>query len=145
MVTSDNGLIVLDTNIVVHTLRGSSTGYEIERRFQLTSRYETPVVSSVTLGEIFGLARAWNWGETRMKRLNELMNEFVQIDAGRVEVVNAYSDVYVLSRGLGYTMGQNDMWIAATCLASGAQLVTTDGDFDWLHPEVIIRHFVRQQ
>ena len=144
---SPNGrdLIVLDTNVLVHTLRGNSTGLEIERRFQLIKRYERPIISTVTLGEIFGLARRWNWGERKMQRLNELLNEFVHVDAGRAEVVSAYSDVYVLSWRSGNTMAQNDMWIAATCLASGAHLVTTDGDFDWLHPEVIVRHHIQQQ
>ncbi len=31
-------------------------------------------------------------------------------------------------------MGKNDLWIAATASVTGVTLMTTDGDFDHLHP-----------
>lgn len=31
-------------------------------------------------------------------------------------------------------MGKNNLWIAACALATGATLLTTDKDFDHLHP-----------
>lgn len=36
-------------------------------------------------------------------------------------------------------MGKNDVWIAATAAATGAWLVTADGDFDHLAPRFIQR------
>jgi tRNA(fMet)-specific endonuclease VapC len=34
-------------------------------------------------------------------------------------------------------MGKNDLWIAATAFLFGLTLVTTDHDFDHLHPDFI--------
>jgi predicted nucleic acid-binding protein len=34
-------------------------------------------------------------------------------------------------------MGKNDLWIAATAFLYGIPLVTTDHDFDHLHPDFI--------
>lgn len=39
-------------------------------------------------------------------------------------------------------MGKNDLWIAAAAAATGATLLTTDGDFDWLDPLFLARHRV---
>ena len=36
-------------------------------------------------------------------------------------------------------MGQNDIWIAATATTLDAWLMTTDEDFDHLHPKYIQR------
>jgi tRNA(fMet)-specific endonuclease VapC len=37
---------------------------------------------------------------------------------------------------------QNDLWIAATAAATGALLLTTDRDFDDLHPGSLRREWV---
>ena len=34
-------------------------------------------------------------------------------------------------------MGKNDLWIASTAFLFGLPLVTTDHDFDHLHPHLI--------
>lgn len=41
-------------------------------------------------------------------------------------------------------MGKNDLWIAATARAAGATLITTDKDFDHLHPAFIKRELFEQ-
>ena len=38
--------------------------------------------------------------------------------------------------------GDNDLWIAATAAATAAHLITTDADFDPLHPAYIRRTVV---
>ena len=39
-------------------------------------------------------------------------------------------------------MGDNDVWIAATAAAAGAYLLTTDKDFDHLHPTYVQREWI---
>lgn len=36
-------------------------------------------------------------------------------------------------------MSKNDVWIAAVAKASGMTLLTTDADFDHLHPAHLVR------
>ena len=43
-------LLLLDTNIVIHLVRGGNIGQAIDSRFELRARRERPLVSVVTLG-----------------------------------------------------------------------------------------------
>jgi tRNA(fMet)-specific endonuclease VapC len=42
-------------------------------------------------------------------------------------------------------MGKNDLWIAATARAASATLITTDTDFDHLHPVLVKRELIDQR
>ena len=136
-------LVVLDTSVVIHLARDDATGREIERQFSLAQRVERPLISSVTRGEAGGLGRYRNWGIQRMSRLEGILDELVTVDAGRSQVVEAYSELYAMSRHSGHPMGNNDLWIAATCVAARAHLITNDTDFDWMHPQILRRYYVK--
>lgn len=129
-------LIVLDTNILVDLVRNNERGRKINERFQLTERAERPLFSSVTEGEILGLARLpkWQWGEPKLRQLQELLANLVRVDAGLRDVVDAYADLYATSHATGNGTGENDLWIAATAKATGSILLTRDADFDWMNP-----------
>lgn len=43
------------------------------------------------------------------------------------------------SKSSGITMGKNDLWIAAVAYVTGFELITTDADFDHLHPDFVTR------
>jgi predicted nucleic acid-binding protein len=49
-------------------------------------------------------------------------------------VIAAYARLDQESRKVGRTMGKNDLWIAAVAAVQGAVILTTDKDFDHLHP-----------
>ena len=49
-------------------------------------------------------------------------------------VMDRYADIDAFSEKKGRRMGNNDAWIAATTAAADAYLLTTDRDFDHLHP-----------
>ncbi len=46
------------------------------------------------------------------------------------------------TRSSGRSLGQNDLWIAATAHAAGAHLLTMDTDFDELHPSFLTRTWI---
>lgn len=143
MNTDPGRLVVLDTSVLVHLARNDKTGREIERDFSLTRRPERPLISTVVEGELFGLARYWNWGEEKVARLGELLAELVRVEAGLREIVDNYAELYAEGRRMGQGCGENDLWIAATAKATGAILLTCDKDFDWLHDRHITRHLIR--
>ena len=68
-------LIVLDTMILVDLVRNNDRGQKTNERFKLTEGADRPLFSSVTEGEIFGLARLprWRWGEPKLRQLEELL------------------------------------------------------------------------
>lgn len=54
------------------------------------------------------------------------------------DVLEAYALIDTLSKNLGFTMGKNDLWIAAATHVTGATLLTTDADYDHI-PSSILR------
>lgn len=46
------------------------------------------------------------------------------------------------SRQLGRPMGENDVWIAAAARVTNTRLLTTDHDFDPLHPTMLQRDWI---
>ena len=140
--TLAGNFLVLDTSVVIHLTRNDATGREIERLFDLTHQSQRSLISSVTRGEALALALWWGWGIQRLTALDEVLNRAVTVDAGRRPVIDAYARLRARSLQGGRPIGDNDLWIAATCVAVGAELITNDTDFDWLHPAPLVRHYV---
>ncbi len=137
--------ILLDTNIVVLLCRGGEAGQRIDRRYALSSRRSAPLISVVSVGELLTFARRAEWGVKKEARLRELLEHLVIVDINREPVLSAYVEISAHIERTGTPMGQqNDIWIAATARASGAVLLTTDKDFDVLHPHLITRAWVDQ-
>jgi tRNA(fMet)-specific endonuclease VapC len=66
--------------------------------------------------------------------------EWVNID--REPVIRSYATIDAHTRKQGRVMGKNDLWIAASARATGARVLTTDGDFDLIHGIFIQRERV---
>lgn len=130
---------LLDTNIIVHLIRGSAVGKSIDAEFGLRSTMTQSVISVVTVGEMYALARWWSWGPGKQALIDKLLSQVVWVDINHPDILNAYGELYDLSLRAGRPMGENDLWIAATARVSGATLLTADRDFDHLHPANITR------
>lgn len=134
--------IVLDTWVLVQLCRGGEIGRAIAARYQLRQRTLTPVISIVTVGEMYAFARRANWGDRRKAALDDLLRNLVIIEVGAPSVLNAYAEISTWLRAHGRPVGHNDRWIAATAKALDATVLTGDADFDPLHPEIITREFI---
>jgi predicted nucleic acid-binding protein len=132
-----NQLLILDTNILVHWVRQDRTGQHLQQHYHLDLRLERPLFSTITEGEIRGLVKCWNWGASKLDKLEEILNELVRLEAGLPEVVAAYADLYVEDQRQGHNTKQNDLWIAASAVAADAVLLTCDQDFDWMSPGLV--------
>jgi tRNA(fMet)-specific endonuclease VapC len=141
-VSSPSDLILLDTNILVHLVRRSPIGEVIVSRFGLFSSSERPLISVVTIGESLALARRLGWGMSKVRRLEFLLEEFLLVDINSEMVLRTYADIDSHLKQVGKPIQQNDIWIAATAVAAKAHLVTTDTDFDSLHPGFIQRTWI---
>lgn len=140
---------LLDTNILVHCVRRSPLGKKIEQEFQLFSGDHSLIISAVTKGEILSFAKQTAWGLSKMKDLMELLDALACISVdGATPLMDAYADIDTYSQGKhqqylppqGFSarnMGKNDLWIAATAFLLDIPLMTTDSDFDHLHPHFI--------
>jgi predicted nucleic acid-binding protein len=71
-----------------------------------------------------------------------LLDYFHRIPIDALHVMEAYAVIDSYSKSIGISMGKNDVWIAAVAHTTGFDLITTDLDFDHLHPTVLTRILV---
>lgn len=137
--TPASGLVLLDTNILIHLLRATALGARAASEHALRSRSERPLLSIVTVGEALAFARKRGWGTPKVTALWELIQQFVIVDIHSDEVLEHYATLDAFREAHGRALGKNDLWISATAAATGALLLTTDKDFEPLHQEGLLR------
>jgi len=130
---------LLDTNILVHLIRGKAVGLAIASNFGLRAGLSRCVISVVTVGEMYALARKWAWGSQKVADLQKLLGQVVWVDINHPDILETYGGIEDANGKTGIVMGKNDVWIAATTRVTKATLLTTDGDFDHLHPTHLTR------
>lgn len=130
-------LYLLDTNIMVHLVRGDAIGQLLRGRYSLAMIDPRPLICIVSEGELRSLAYQFRWGEGKVEQSLFYLSYFKRVSIDQKEVYEAYAAIDAYSISLGYTMGKNDLWIAATAHVTGATLLTTDRDFDHLAPRLI--------
>jgi predicted nucleic acid-binding protein len=131
-----------DTNILVHLIRDDRLARRIEADYGFRRPSTLSIISAVVEGEIESLALQFRWGDARKQRMRDLLDGFLLVPLGYSGIVAAYARIDTHCRQIGRSMGQNDLWIAATAHATGARLITTDTDFDHLDPLFLTRDWI---
>jgi len=133
-VKHDGQQLVLDTNILVHWLRGKDAAQRLRNEYSLGVRRPRPILPLVVKGEIKSLAVQFSWKREKQDALDELLRELPIADISSEQVIAMYASLDQESRKVGRRMGKNDLWIAAVAAVQEAVLITTDQDFDHLNP-----------
>lgn len=137
---------VLDTNIILSYLRKNDVWGLIETSLQFFDSGTKVYIPAIVIGELQSIAIQNKWGVNKQNELQLFINEFIKIDIISDEVINRYAEIDAFSQGrlegkaLNYSarnMGKNDLWIAATASILNATLITTDKDFQHLHPNFL--------
>jgi tRNA(fMet)-specific endonuclease VapC len=136
--------VIYDTNILLQILRSPGSMENLQARFG--SEYIEEYISIVTVAEIRSLAVQFCWGDTRLCKMKELLEELPSIDINTPSVLDLYVEIDCYSKRKHATlvgdfsaikMGKNDLWIAATASAYQCSLLTMDLDFRHLHEEFL--------
>lgn len=138
-------LFLLDTNIVLTLVRGNALATHIDAKFALRASKIRPMIAVVTRGEVRVLAARNAWGEKKLAALENALDNLVTVDINHSDVLDAYVEIDLFSQNYAdgaRNMGKNDLWIAACGKAAGATLVTTDKDFEHLHPDLLSVEYV---
>ena len=133
-------LYLLDTNIVLALVRGSTLGKHIDTTFGLSASKIRPIISVVTHGEVRVLAARNRWGQKKLDALQNALDNLVTVDVNHPAVLDAYVEIDLYSQTYptgSRNMGKNDLWIAACAKAAAATLLTTDKDFAHLAPDLL--------
>ncbi|NBB79638.1 MAG: PIN domain-containing protein [Verrucomicrobia bacterium] len=148
---------LLDTNMLVGFSRKAIWAKRTYETYQLGAPENMTFTSAICRGELLALAEKWGWGTGKRDALVQVLNQFPTVDINKESILNAYAAIDTWTHGKpvssmelptpprpAVVMKQNDMWIAATAVATGATLLTTDKDFDHLDGVVLNRIWVDQ-
>lgn len=133
---------ILDTNILVHFVRGDRVWQRIRKADSPLLAEPQPIISVITDGELRSLAYQFNWQSDKLSQMNFALGYFQRVSIDHPHSLEAYAVIDSFTLSQGQPMGKNDLWLAATAPAMGAKLVTTDKDFDVVSPIFIERILV---
>lgn len=131
---------LLDTSILLHYVRGSDVAKHIDEQYHPSEPPNYPVVSVVSLGEIYSLSFCRNWGSSKQDVLKRLLNAIPAVDINHSAIISVFAEIDAFrlgkhptkalpQRDSSKTIGDNDLWIAATASVLKASLLTLDKDF----------------
>jgi predicted nucleic acid-binding protein len=70
---ADSEILLLDTSIVVDVARNNRSGRAIIDNYALRTRIDRPLISVITAGEMYGIAKSKPWTEDQTKQLEQLL------------------------------------------------------------------------
>ncbi len=145
----------LDTNVLLYYVRDRKTRKFIDDEFDPFIDSNESIISIVSIGEIYSLAAKNKWGEQKLKIIEHLISKIIVVEVRYRDLINAYVEIDTFSNqtneqrkhsGSSIKMGKNDLWIAATALVTGSELITSDNDFDHLDSEFFkVLKYARQK
>lgn len=130
---------LLDTGIVAALAWGGEMADAIDKRTGIRASPLRPLVSIVTHGELRTFVRSRKWGEEAQAQALDLLNQLVTVGIEDPQILDGFAETKLFSQSNGRTIGDNDLWIASTARVAGAVLLTSDKDFDPLHPDFVER------
>ena len=135
-------LYLIDTNVLIHYVRSDEVWDRITADRAILVIEPTPLISIVTSGELRSIAIQNEWGRVKLDRMEFLLGYLDEIPIDTRDMVDAYAMIDSYLMAIGRSMGKNDLWIAATAHLAGAELLTTDLDFDPLHDSFLTRIWI---
>ena len=142
---------VIDTSIFVSYLRYRPIRTYLENEYALFSSETDTLISQVTIGELRALALEQKWGSNRRSILRALLQYVVVLDFTPPGLFDIYADLDAEAEtkhptrprsGSSNTIGKDDLWIAATAVATGSPLLTADRDFLLFDSEFLPVHYI---
>ncbi|MDY6396146.1 MAG: type II toxin-antitoxin system VapC family toxin [Treponema sp.] len=117
-----NGKLI-DTNVIIRFFKGET------ELFSLFDDMEQLYVSSISVGELMYGAELSK--KSDFNRQNYFcFCEQMKILQPDLEVAKMYGKIKSNLKAKGRPIPENDIWIAATALATDLELVTADSDFE---------------
>ena len=80
-------LYLLDTNVLVHLVRGDRVWARIRGRYQPLLADPTPIVSVVTAGELRSLALQFRWGADKIGQMEYCLGYFRRVSIDDPDVI----------------------------------------------------------
>jgi tRNA(fMet)-specific endonuclease VapC len=113
---------LLDTNIIIDLFIGNQ---DIEKKIK---QLKTPIVSVITIGELYFGAEKSQQKSKHLKQVNEFVEicTILDIDLATTKI---YGKIKTALKIKGRPIPENDLWIAATSIQHNLTLATKDKHF----------------
>jgi len=110
-------IVLLDTNVVSFIMDARPLAEEYLRLIGQS----TPLISFMTVGELYEGAYRAKWGSRRFRRLIRALEDYPVLQSS-VEISQRWGEIRTQRKRR--PISTEDAWIAATALAHGCPLVT---------------------
>lgn len=90
---------LVDTNLVVLYSKDIRLAKQIEAEYSIFSTPKNPLISVVSLGELDALGKKFNYGEMRLKRIDDLIKKFYRVKINTKKIIEKYGDIDAYSQG----------------------------------------------
>lgn len=118
--------LLLDTNIVSYVMKGSPQAKLYENHLS----GKTLAISFITVGELWAGAAYAQWGESKRKKLESAIRNYVVIPYDYL-VAKTYGEIVAYRKRKGKPVAFADAWIAACAVRHQVPHVTHNGqDFE---------------
>lgn len=135
---------LLDTGVLLGYVRGADYAAHIDRTYHPADLPNIAVASIVSVAELRSMATCRSWGERKMLVLGEVLGRIPALDINHPDIIARFAEIDAYRQGRlpgrplpagmsARSMGDNDIWIAATASVLRATLLTTDQDFPFLN------------
>lgn len=114
--------VVVDTCVVSFFIRGDSRAKAYRRHLV----GNTPVISFMTLAELYRWAARRNWGEQRTRGMEEYLRARYILYPYNRDLCLRWATGVEEARRKGYTVRTADAWIASTALLHDVPLITNN-------------------
>jgi hypothetical protein len=88
---------VLDTGAILGYIRAAGYAYYIEKKYAPFTPPNIALISVVSKGEIYSLAKQFGWGAGKLKTLDELLRKLPTVDISHDQVIQRYSEIDAFS------------------------------------------------
>jgi predicted nucleic acid-binding protein len=109
--------VALDTDVASRIWRKDTAGFAD----RLVGH--TPVLTFITVAEMWQGAHHAGWGRQKLVRLREFCSTFAWLHC-HGDVIHTWGRLAGQAMRGGHTISHNDCWIAACCVSEGVPLLT---------------------
>ena len=90
---------VLDTGVILGYIRAAGYADYIEKKYAPFTPPNIPLISVVSKGEIYSLAKQFGWGGGKLKTLDELLRKLPTVDISHEQLIQRYAEIDAFSLG----------------------------------------------
>ena len=132
---------LLDSGILLGFVRGAGYAAYVDAKFSPMKPPNIAMISVVTTAELRSMALRRNWGNQKLAELTALFRNIPAVPIRQRQIIEKFAEIDAFNHRshpqispptTAHTMGDNDIWIAATAAVVNATLLTTDRDFNHL-------------